>query len=179
MTLIRPSSLKVSCPEVTAFEEGRAGRTVIWLRGEHDTSTAMALVELMTRVIALDHADVVLDLSDVQFMDSTTVRIIIRARKFLQQRSRRLSVRSPSTFARRVLAICGLEELIDHRLGVELARAGGADALSTWVAVPATDRSSLHREASARKLSGTSDPVPAGPSLRREADAIRGSPQPG
>jgi hypothetical protein len=65
---IEISSVTVSRPLVTAFAGRNPDRTVVWLRGEHDVSTVAALSETMARAIALDDADVVVDLSDVQFM---------------------------------------------------------------------------------------------------------------
>ena len=62
-------------------------RTVVWLRGEHDLSTVDSLSEIMARAIALDDADVVVDLSDVVFMSAATVGVIIRAREFLRLES--------------------------------------------------------------------------------------------
>ena len=75
----------------------------------------------MARAIALDDADLVLDLSGVEFMDAATVRLIIRAREFLRLRSRSLTLRSPSTHARRVLDLCGLDDHLD-RHPVDAAR---------------------------------------------------------
>ena len=90
------------------------GRTVVLLRGEYDASAVTALSEAMARAIALDDADLVLDLSGVEFMDAATVRLIIRAREFLRLRSRSLTLRSPSTHARRVLDLCRLGDHLDR-----------------------------------------------------------------
>ncbi len=91
------------------------GRTVVWLRGEHDASTVAALWETMGQAIALDDADLVVDLSGVEFMGSATVGVIIRAREALvpRSRSRSLTLRSPSRCARRVLDLYGLTDLLD------------------------------------------------------------------
>jgi hypothetical protein len=43
-------------------------QTVVWLSGEHDTSTVAALWETLAGALALDNADRVLDLSGVEFM---------------------------------------------------------------------------------------------------------------
>jgi anti-anti-sigma factor len=104
---------------------------VVWLHGEHDISTEAELSAAMTLAMALDDADLVIDLSNVQFMGAATVGVIARSRAFLQDRQRSVTLRSPSTCARRVLHLCGLADLVDP---------GTAGALGTWVAVPAADR---------------------------------------
>ena len=88
-----------------------AGRTVYSLRGEHDASTAVALSSDLARVMTANEADVVLDLSEVSFMGASTVGIIVKAREFLAQQNRRLTVQLPTPCARRVLEICGLADL--------------------------------------------------------------------
>ena len=93
--------------------EREANRTVVSLRGEHDIATLAELSEAMARGIALDHADVVVDLSGVEFMGAATATVIVRARDFLRTRSRGLTVRSPSRCAQRLLDVCGLSGLVE------------------------------------------------------------------
>lgn len=115
---------------------GRNGeRTVVWLRGEHDMATSAELTQTLARAIAIDDADVVVDLSDVEFLDCSAIGIILRARDFLGPRSRSLTLRAPRRSARRVLDACGLAELIDPNP----QRPEAAAALGTWVAVPSID----------------------------------------
>jgi anti-anti-sigma factor len=90
-----------------------ADHRVIWLRGAHDASTAAALCMTVARTIAVDDADLIIDLSEVTFMDAATVGVIIRAEAFLQERSRSLTLRSPSTPALRILSAGGLADLVD------------------------------------------------------------------
>ena len=52
------------------------------------------------------------DLSEVQFMDATTIGVIIRARNHLRAESRSLVLRSPPPWARRVLDQCDLAGLV-------------------------------------------------------------------
>jgi anti-anti-sigma factor len=93
--------------------EREANRTVVSLCGEHDIATLAELSEAMARGIALDHADVVVDLSGVEFMGAATVTVIVRARDFLRTHSRGLTVRSPSRCAQRLLDVCGLSGLVE------------------------------------------------------------------
>jgi hypothetical protein len=113
----------------------------------------------MARAIALDDADVVVDLSEVQFMGAATVGVIIRAREFLRLRSRFLVLRSPSECARRILDVCGHADLLDPRPVDATPLTGPAGALGTWVVVPATDRIDRRADASAPEPSSAPDPV--------------------
>ena len=74
-----------------------ADHGVIWLRGAHDASTAVELCITVARTIEVDDTDLIIDLSEVTVMDTATVEVIIRAEAFLQERSRSLTLRSPST----------------------------------------------------------------------------------
>ena len=85
-----------------------ADGSVVWLRGEHDLFTLAGLWETMARAIAFDDGDVVVDLSAVDFMDASTIGVLVRARTLLGKRSRSLTLRTPSTRASRVLGLCGL-----------------------------------------------------------------------
>lgn len=124
---------------VPTSAEGDASLTVV-LRGEYDLASVPALTELLARAIAVDDADLVVDLAQVQFMDASILGVLVRADDFLGRRSRSLWLRAPSRMARRLLEICGLTGLLDP-LAVDVTSvAGTAESLSTWVAVPASDR---------------------------------------
>jgi anti-anti-sigma factor len=111
------------------------GLIVVWLWGEHDLSTDSALCLTLARAIALDGAGLIVDLSGVEFMGASTLSIIVRARDFLLQRSASFTVRSPSACARRVIRVCGLDDLLG--LSPEMAAYVTGEALRSWVAVPA------------------------------------------
>jgi hypothetical protein len=107
--------------------------------------------------VALDDADVVVDLSGVRFMGAETVGAIVAARNALLLQSRSLTLRSPSTWARRVIELFGMSGLIDPPTVAPLER-GAPSAVDSWVAVPATDRGDLRVDVSSpgreRTLSG-------------------------
>jgi anti-anti-sigma factor len=157
MTPIRPLSVTISRRRLRRFPRRDTARVVVRLRGEHDLSTVAVLSETMAWAIAHDEADVVVDLSDVQFMGATTVSVLIRARELLRTRSRSLLVRSPSRCARRVLELCGATDLLDPSDAAPLA--GTADALATWVAVPGADRADRHADVPPPEPGGAPTPI--------------------
>ncbi len=88
-------------------------RTVVWLDGEHDIATVPALTDTLERAISADDTDLVVDLSGVTFIGAAPVEALIRSLDMLRLQSRTLTVRSPSTFARRVLYLCGFPGLVE------------------------------------------------------------------
>jgi anti-anti-sigma factor len=88
-----------------------AGPTIVWLRGEHDIATDGALLGVLSRAIAANDAAIVLDLSEVVLMSASTLGVVVAARNLLRRRSRSLTVRSPSASVRRIIGICGLDDL--------------------------------------------------------------------
>jgi anti-anti-sigma factor len=102
MTIVRSAPAGV---EVLA-EHGRK-QTVVWLEGEHDVST----VDDVRRVLALATSfgpDVVVDVSQVEFLDVTTLNAFATA----HNRAPTLRLRSPSAFHERMLRACGLDYLM-------------------------------------------------------------------
>jgi anti-anti-sigma factor len=109
-----------------------AGPTVVWLTGEHDISTDGALSRALARAIALGATALVIDLSEIQFMGASTLGTIVRAREYLGRRSGSLTVRCAPPFVRRLIDICGLDDLLGPEEGGNLI----ATALGSWVSVP-------------------------------------------
>lgn len=153
MALPEPPSVSAS-PQGSAVVGRDGDRTVVWLRGEHDMATTAELSVIFARAIAVGDADLVVDLSQVQFMDASTIGVIVSARSFLLPLSRLLSLQAPARCARRVLDVCGLTELIDPS-SPELEAAG---ALGSWVAVAAIDRADHRAGRSAPAATTTATP---------------------
>jgi anti-anti-sigma factor len=98
-------------------EEGR--RTVVVLRGEADMSTTSVPSEAMSWVIASRTGDVVIDLAELEFIDSATVHVVADAQQLLARAGRTMTFRSPSRLATRVLHVFGLSDLIEAREEVQ------------------------------------------------------------
>jgi anti-anti-sigma factor len=88
-------------------------RTVVALRGEADISTRPVLSDVLSLVIATRTGDVVIDLAELEFIDSATVRLLATAHQLLDRHDRKLTFRSPSRLAVRVLAVFELTRLIE------------------------------------------------------------------
>jgi anti-anti-sigma factor len=140
-------SLTASREGPMAFARRGPPDVVVCLRGEHDLSTVAELSATMARAITLSDADLVVDLSRVEFMSASTVNVVVWARELLRARHRSLAVRTPSRCARRVLELCDLSDLIDPRFA-ERPMTRAAAALGTWVPVPAIEGIDRRLEAS-------------------------------
>lgn len=115
-------------------------RVVMELRGELDRSAA-ALADLLQAAIDLDRADLVVDMSEVRFMNSATAGVFLRAAELLAQQSRTIALRSPSACARRLLTACGAGDLIEPTT---------VDSRRTTTALTADLRSQVAAPASVR-----------------------------
>jgi anti-anti-sigma factor len=98
--------------------------TALAVEGECDLTTAPGLSDIAQRVIA-EGRNLIIDLSDVSFLDASTVRALLDADVAAQQRGCELVVQlGRATFVERVLSITGA----DRKL-VTAATRGAAMAL--------------------------------------------------
>jgi anti-anti-sigma factor len=85
-------------------------KRTIALSGEIDLASAPAVWDALAP--ALEDADcVVVDLSNVRFIDSTGLSVLVRAHRRLTNNGGTLVVQSPSEMAGRVLRITGLDSV--------------------------------------------------------------------
>jgi anti-anti-sigma factor len=129
VTDVAPFTRAVPGLLLSVSAEGSA--TVIGLRGEADIATVSALTDLLVDVIAQHAGDVVVDLSQSDFIDSATVRALARAGQFLAERDRHLSIRSPSRLAVRVLTLHDLFHLVEPAPSPRAALRAARDGHST------------------------------------------------
>ena len=87
--------------------------TVVWLGGEHDMSSAEELMQAIATALDSGRSDLIIDLSRVEFIDSTTIDQILAARIRLEAEGRKARVRDPSPAARYVLEVCDLTHLVE------------------------------------------------------------------
>jgi anti-anti-sigma factor len=115
MAPVHPPSVIVSGRGPNELVRHVTARTVVQVRGDQDDSNVAALAEAIAGAIAIDDADLVVDLNEVQYMGVAAVRAVVRAGDLLRLRSRSLVLRSPPWSARRILGLCGHEDLLDPR----------------------------------------------------------------
>ena len=92
------------------------GAVVVRLAGELDLSTAAELRQLLLRVAESDTAaTVVLDMSDVRFIDAHSIGLIVSASKAAKVRGRELQVDGLDGLPARVFRLVGLEPMLVRR----------------------------------------------------------------
>jgi anti-anti-sigma factor len=109
------ATLVQSAPSVAGLHvlmSAEGATTVVALRGEADIATLPVVVDALARVIADQDGDVVVDLAQTDFIDTAALRAVLRAREVLHGGERQLTLRSPSGFAVRLLAVFGLSQLV-------------------------------------------------------------------
>jgi anti-anti-sigma factor len=94
------------------------------VRGEVELATEPALTSAVQEAIRHSSGPFVIDLSGVDFLDSTGIHCLVRARALLGREERALAILRPRDNVRRVLAIAGIDELVPvYDSYDELARA--------------------------------------------------------
>ena len=87
--------------------------------GEIDFASAGVLGDRLTMLVESGNGDVEVDMSQVDFCDSTGLCALITARQQLHDRGRRLRIVNPSTAVTRLFELAGLSSF--------LAESDGAD----------------------------------------------------
>ena len=77
--------------------------------GELDIATASTLDEELRRVSYCDAAPIILDLGELDFLDSMGLRTVLAAAKHSRETGDRLRIRPDSAAVRRVITVSGLE----------------------------------------------------------------------
>lgn len=105
-----PFSVDGGPPQLELSEARIGHRLVLAASGEIDLTSAADLRAALTEAAASGCAEIWLDLSDVEFMDSTGITAIIDTRSRLD--GRRFALICPGGPVRRVLDIAGVERAI-------------------------------------------------------------------
>ncbi len=80
------------------------------LNGELDVVSAPELAQCLNEALAADHARVTLDLSELEFVDSAGVSVLIKAKQDAESNGRTLVLGHPTEQVHRVFALVGLAD---------------------------------------------------------------------
>ncbi len=105
--------------DVTIAEED--GSTVLSVCGEVDLATGPLLWERISTVIADGSTNLVLDLAEMPFIDSTGLSVLVMTMRKLQDVGGELVLRSPCRMAVRLFQLTGLSQLLEIEGDVALA----------------------------------------------------------
>lgn len=92
-------------------------RVVARIDGDLDLANGRDLVDYLVRVIASSGCSVEVDLSGVEFIDSSGLQALINGHRLLLQRGSALTIVNPSACTRRLLELTGCTQIfrIVHR----------------------------------------------------------------
>ena len=99
--------------ESLTLEHDRDGeRTVLRLRGELDRLTADDVDRTVRELAASTTSGLILDLRDLEFIDSAGLRSLSRAHNVLTDAGRTLVLRAPSPAVLRLIELVGLLDIL-------------------------------------------------------------------
>jgi anti-sigma B factor antagonist len=114
----------------TRVEKRRGDADVLTVCGEVDLATAPLLRETLQALIEDGSGPVVVDLSEVPFMDSSGVHVLVESHRALVSRNRRLAVACrPHGQIHKLLALVGLLDLLTVHRSLGSAVTGGSDLI--------------------------------------------------
>lgn len=88
-------------------------RATVALRGELDLSGVDRARQAIEEAEASGSGLLVLDLSELEFIDSTGLEVMLRAARRAHDEGRRLIVQRPSRYVRRLLAMTAIDQSLD------------------------------------------------------------------
>ena len=97
---------------VTVPETTGAAPAVVVLTGEVDATNSEELYNILESVVLQRPRLLIVDLSGLSFMDSTGLRMLLRASRELDQQAGVLSLASPQASVARVLQLTRADQLI-------------------------------------------------------------------
>jgi anti-sigma B factor antagonist len=95
---------------MTVSKEG--GETVLALAGDLDVYTATRLRERLVDLIGDTRLDLVVDLAELVFVDSTGLGTLVDGMKRVRQAGGSMALRSPTPAVQRVIDITGLGRVL-------------------------------------------------------------------
>jgi anti-sigma B factor antagonist len=95
--------------------ESHEGRAVVSLAGELDVASAADLEAVIVRVCREDTTELVLDMTSVEFIDSSGLNAILRAKMLCVRRGCSFLMTPAQEPAQRTLRTMGVDDRLSHR----------------------------------------------------------------
>lgn len=88
------------------------GAPAVTLAGELDIAGVLEAEQAVDAAIRDSRGALVLDLSDLDFLDSSGIRVVLRARALLARDERDLAIVCPAGAVRRAFEVAGIDDLL-------------------------------------------------------------------
>ena len=112
--------------ELSLTTRSASGYAVLEVGGEIDVYTAPQLRERLLEMISAGNKNVVVDLSRVDFLDSTGLGVLVGAHRRLRSGEGSLRLVCPHERLLKIFRITGLDKVFDVHDSVDNATAGGS-----------------------------------------------------
>lgn len=113
--------------ELTVSSRQEGTHTVISVGGEIDVYTAPSLRERMNELVAEGHYDLIVDMSGVEFLDSTGLGVLVGGLKRVRSHDGTLRLVCPQEKILKVFRITGLTKVFPIHATLDEALSGLAD----------------------------------------------------
>jgi anti-sigma B factor antagonist len=110
LSIVRGDRLGRAAPGTSAVIDEEAG-AVVKVAGELEFGTAPTLREALLGLSQEGADPVVVDLAEVQFIDSSGVSLLVQAKQRIESQGGRFVLRRPAHRVKRVLEVAGLSEM--------------------------------------------------------------------
>ena len=97
--------------ELKVTTRSQGDHTVISVAGEIDLYTAPKLQAELAAALTADPARLIVDMSGVDFCDSTGINVLLAAHRHARERGGELQLAGPGSATRKVLQVTGLESV--------------------------------------------------------------------
>jgi anti-sigma B factor antagonist len=94
-----------------------------YLRGEIDAASAPAVQASLNHAVA-DDMDLLVDCTDLTFIDSSGIAVLVRTQQMLAARGRRLRIVNARATTERLFQVTGLTEILHPDTGTDLSDSG-------------------------------------------------------
>jgi len=98
--------------DISVATREEAGRSVLAVKGEVDVHTAPELDAALTQVVEAGSYKIIVDLSAVDFLDSTGLGVLVKALKRVREHDGSLAVITTTDRISKVFRITGLDTAI-------------------------------------------------------------------
>ena len=102
---------RVSLVELKVSSRSHAGHTTVSVRGEIDLYTAPQLQEELSSALNAEPERLLIDMSQVEFCDSTGMNVLLSALKQAKEQGGMLELAGPRPAVRKILQVTGLDSV--------------------------------------------------------------------
>ena len=123
-------------PDFTVRLVTQESEHVVVVSGEIDLNTAPRLQHRITSLLDVTDCDVVVDMAEVAYVDSTGMSVLLTAQECLRRRDRQLVLRNPSSPVLLLLDVCAVANVFVIRDDPSAFRLDGEVRASTRGGTP-------------------------------------------